>query len=520
MEHSMKNAEWLELLLKFIAFDDKNCVNSNTIRCGNTIVDILHQLKESELDNDDLDSLEMIFTIDNPQYVLFWLSILVDKFRCEKLYFKMLDYVLEKRNCFSIDTQFYLFLQITTISFINSYIMPLSVSLKWDNWLFEIISYYRSEFKDLLCPIAAEARNRNLVFVVTNQMLDIQHSPTAVALGWCKYLMDNGKIVLLINTAEVLSQVGYIEFKNHSPYYLNQYSELSSFNYEGVDIPFFQCPPSMPCMEILSALLNVVRDKKPGFIISIGDIIFSDLADKISPVYSISLTADMPHKYTKYRSQYRELTDKDDQWLKHTGFNSSSLIKTSFAFKLPFQKSHISRSKLGIPEDRFCLTVVGTRLNKELSDEYLSVIRDVIISNNCFFCIVGNLNYELTLNNYPEFKENSCWIPVSDDLLSIMEICDLYVNPRRAGGGTSVIFAMHHGKPVVSIDYGDVSMNCGKEFCVSDYQEMKEKIIMLKNNHEYYSKLSLLATKRAEELTDLQKIMADQINEIIKLEGL
>ena len=99
-----------------------------------------------------------------------------------------------------------------------------------------------------------------------------------------------------------------------------------------------------------------------------------------------------------------------------------------------------------------------------------------------------------------------------------MDVCDLFVNPMRSGGGTSSVFALHKGKPVVTIDFGDVALNAGKEFCVCDYSEMKARIELYMDDPIFYSQMKSQALQRAKEITDTENIITKQIKEIEKRE--
>lgn len=59
------------------------------------------------------------------------------------------------------------------------------------------------------------------------------------------------------------------------------------------------------------------------------------------------------------------------------------------------------------------------------------------------------------------------------------ECMDLYVNPKRSGGGSSVAESLYKGLPVVTLPVGDVSAAAGESFRVADYGEMAETILHL-----------------------------------------
>ena len=79
---------------------------------------------------------------------------------------------------------------------------------------------------------------------------------------------------------------------------------------------------------------------------------------------------------------------------------------------------------------------------------------------------------------------------------------DLYINPRRLGGGFSIAEAFFKGKPGITINYGDVAAAAGPDFCVESYQEMVSLIIKYMNDDVFYSDMAKKGLERVNELTD------------------
>ncbi len=510
----MLNNQWLFQLLEFVDDDKENGVTSKTLDYANNLIHQLDDLHSVKMYQKDIDILISLMNISNTDYVLFWLSVLAYYTKCESFFVYLAQYAFAYRKNYNIETQFYIYSQICAMTFLKNYSLENHFDLKYDDWLFEIVSYYREELKDYLYPIENHQRNNNLVFFISNQVLGSNHSPTIFALEWCKFLIEHGKNVMLINTAELLSQRGSIPFSATKANYVDSYSEVSYIDYEGIRVAFFQCPQTMPDINIIQILLNIVRDEKPGYILSIGDIIFSDLADKIIPVYSIGLSANLPRRYTKYLSLYRDLTDLEKCWMEKSAYKADSLINTCFAVNIPIQSTHLSREEIGIPIDSFCLAIVGNRLDYDLDEDFLNVLSDVLVNRNIFICFIGDFNYEKIRCKNPVFEKKTTRIPFVKDLLSILELSDLYVNPKRLGGGTSAVYAMSLGKPVVSLDYGDVYLNCGKAFCVDSFKAMMDSIIKYYTDSTYYESMSVLAKQRVEKVANVNSIMMMQIDEI------
>ena len=137
------------------------------------------------------------------------------------------------------------------------------------------------------------------------------------------------------------------------------------------------------------------------------------------------------------------------------------IIKSRY-FSLPPQNEHITRQELGIPNDAFVLSIVGNRLDDELTVAFLEML-DSSILDNMMILFIGNFSYSDKIDKYTRIKEHSRYLGHCVDLMSRLELCDLFVNPDRAGGGTSGAMALFKGKPVVTIDRGDIADVCGAE---------------------------------------------------------
>ena len=98
--------------------------------------------------------------------------------------------------------------------------------------------------------------------------------------------------------------------------------------------------------------------------------------------------------------------------------------------------------------------------------------------------------------------------------MSYFEICDLYINPHRKGGGTSCVEAMYKGLPVVTDDYGDVATNAGEVFVVgSDYSNFPSVVLKYYEDKEFYKKQQQLAISRANKLLNAEGEFVKAIDE-------
>ena len=76
---------------------------------------------------------------------------------------------------------------------------------------------------------------------------------------------------------------------------------------------------------------------------------------------------------------------------------------------------------------------------------------------------------------------------------------DVYLNPDRIGGGTSVAWAMLEGIPVITLDLALDGCNwVGRENAIhGDYNELVKELKRLQDDKEYYMNKSITMKEKA-----------------------
>ena len=106
-------------------------------------------------------------------------------------------------------------------------------------------------------------------------------------------------------------------------------------------------------------------------------------------------------------------------------------------------------------------------MDEEVTDDFLKMLRGVL-SPQIGVVFIGKFEtYEKVAERYPNIRQYMYQLGFCSDILSKLEICDLYVNPTRKGGGTSAVEAMSKGLPTISVSYGDVAGIIGEEVVVA-----------------------------------------------------
>ena len=419
----------------------------------------------------------------------------------------LLDKAWEYRDLLGTDRVSFIFQQSLVIPFLNPAVDTTSVfagKVRLYDWL---LDQYSILLSDLLVPIPENERNRDVVIVITEQFLQYTHGPSKSAADrWVILKNHCHKQVLLINSAELLSPVGRLPFYDpKGGNYEAGNSDKDHIEWKGVTIPFIQCANNMPNPCTIIEFLQLIRDLKPEFVVAIGgEGILSGLASKLVPAICVGMCfSTLQITGCSFQTYSGLLNDTYRENLKSLGWREEQVITATFGFSLMEQTENHSRSELGIGEDVFLAVAVGARLDNEITAEFWEMFRNAAkLCDNLEILIVGD--YSMPEYVEQEIRRRIHVLGLVSDAISYIELCDLYLNPLRTGGGTSVVEAMSKGLPAITVAYGDVAANVGEEFCVEGYEEYPELIRRYCTDKEFYSQMATKVLKRSDRLLNAE----------------
>ncbi len=483
----------------------RDLVSNDAVEAGCRLAGVAENLWDG-LKGSIIELLESEIPYEYPSIAVWWYSILMGIKKDPEIFQKFFYYVKKNRKGFSLNTQYFLYYQFVSLMFQFQELNIQKIKIEMWEYRREIVEEFAKKVTVPLEMIPQEERNDDLTVVITEQFLLEQHGPTKTALDRCKVLMQKmDQQVLLINTGEVLTRVGAIPFYDNAIGSYNNSQEKEQ-KWKGVVVPYYQCDNNMPNIEELDHLLSKIRSMAPGHIVLIGrGGILGDLANKMVPALVVGLgPSELCDTCAEYQTLGRKMNEADIEILKAVGHTKNHVIESIFTSSLKPQTEHITKQMVEIPEDKFLIIIVGARLDVEVDDKFLRMLEEIMETNMVFGFLGSFYKYEDYISRFPRLRRQSVFFGFCKDILSWMEICDLYVNPIRSGGGTSCVEAMFKGVPVVTTGYGDVAVNAGGEFCVKDYKEMQNKILQYYNDKEYYDLMSEKAKERAELLLDTE----------------
>lgn len=133
------------------------------------------------------------------------------------------------------------------------------------------------------------------------------------------------------------------------------------------------------------------------------------------------------------------------------------------------------------------LAFVGNRLDKDVDPIFWGMMERVLkMEQRTALVFIGDAVPERLIEE-SHFKERVYKIGYQQDLMAAYACVDLYVNPRRAGGGFSAEMALMAGVPVVTLPGCDVALRVGEEFTVSDEGQMEDQICHYVQDEAFYN---------------------------------
>ncbi len=436
---------------------------------------------------------------------MYVMSFLLEVTKNVNIYKNMMDYILRDK-VLSKENKLYLYYRFIAMIAVNPHYEDKASRIMMESLYKQIYEMYMSELRDECEFIPKAERNQDFVIVMIGQLLDMGHGPTKTLLDRCYVLKKKlKKDVFIINTAELLSPYGAVSmFKPAEGMYLEKYCQKTEFEYRDASFPMFQCTREMPNVDVIREIIGVVKTEKPYYILTIGgNSIVSDVCSNIVPTLSIAtLFSRRAITCGTFQVKGNAVTQEDRLWIERNNLPDDHIIESLFTFSFKEQTHTYTRKDLGLPEDGFIAIIVGGRLDDEVDDECEKMLISLTEEGINIAFLGVYKRYKEICRKHSAFAKRAFDLGFQNDVLAIDECCDLYINPRRLGGGTSVAEALYKGLPAVTFDFGDVGVAAGEDFYVNDYEDMYNTIIRYSQDKEFYDIMSKKARERGMRLID------------------
>jgi glycosyltransferase involved in cell wall biosynthesis len=357
---------------------------------------------------------------------------------------------------------------------------------------------------------------------MTNQLVALLHAPTKVVLEFAYVLQVvlGYEVMLFVCPNDADEKVRGLWY--HAVGDISIYEFLNSplrLSYKDTVISGYQINYTQSCAKEYSMMLSLIHAWNPEFVFAVGaGNPVTDLTSKFTTLVSMPLTSTCPVSEAQifiragkakgeYEEEYQEVVKNNGQ--------RQLFVKETIPVTVARGSSQTDRAQLGLPDDRFIIAVVGNRLDNEINDEFVGVMQEIIEKNpETAFAIIGKV--ELVKEHFKQkvFENHIFYLGYQKELINTYEVLDLYLNPKRWGGGFSSVMALMAGIPVVTLPDCDVSVAVGKDFVVPDYGKMIETVCRYVRDKEFYLQQKQRAKEIAANNTDDK--MVDYVRELLQ----
>lgn len=371
----------------------------------------------------------------------------------------------------------------------------------------KIAKYFEKNLK--FPKIRNSKRNKKHIAFVTDQLLGLNHSPTKIILNYAKklkkiypeyevkiFVEDN----LFVNNSEIIFPYFYnsVESKKCKAKHQKYLSE--------VDVQIYYSNTNDNKKNRVRELIKKIINFSPEVILTISDLSLSlEILYTYYPIVYMAVSsyycvsqADVylygdKRKIIQDNKNYGALLDPDD------------IYQFDYGFEFGEASTNIKRSDYNINDKDFVMVTVGNRLDVELDSDkrFVDAICDLLIYNKEIkWIIVGKKELDYLSNKYNKLLGNKIIrIEYEKDLFALYQICDIYINPDRDGGGYSIGMAMKEGLPIVNFGKPSDGANwVGENNCVNNnMQDYINEIIQLFNDSDYRKRKGLTMKRRIKE---------------------
>lgn len=363
-----------------------------------------------------------------------------------------------------------------------------------------------------------EQRNNKRIILATDALLELYHAPTRLVFTMADCLHKLGyEVTIVVNVwkqpRERAEQYCFAPFR---PNYNKDLGSLPTVEYNSNHYPVYQVFFGEGEMEQQRQLLKRIYDWKPLFVWYIGGSLpVNNIYKRVVTEVSMGCTDGYLCSCTPVLLSYMQ-SNSDDvrESIDYAVSHGQKLCNIKLANKFSRSNLSLTRKDLGIPEQSFAICVVGNRLDAELSLEFVQMLCELVEQSELYHIVLVGKCSPGILQGMEEARYTS--LGFRTDLVDVLAMTDLFVNPPRQGGGGGAARAFAVGVPAVTYPDCDVSNVTGPDFCCQNLEEMRELIRRYAHDSEFYRQQQERARQVYKEREEVSDHAVDEVGRMLE----
>lgn len=371
-----------------------------------------------------------------------------------------------------------------------------------------------------------EQRNKKRIAIITEQILEIQHAPTQVVLNMAYILQKclGYEILLFVCPTDrgIEPEIWHKPVVMTSNDFFRSYS--MRLEYKDTYFDGYQINMEPGCQKEYSMMFAILHAWNPYFVFSVGMINpVADLARNFTTLVAMDVSTGCPISEADILIRLSRLSESKEEYYKTLLKDQKQIfMEKTMPTLLEAEKEAYSRTRLGLPEDKFLIAIVGNRLDAEVDTEFINICKKILeLRSQVSFVVIGKNPIAQEKLNDPIFTKRLFYLGYCEELMKTIGCLDLYLNPKRMGGGYSSVYALVEEIPVVTLPDCDVAYNVGEEFTVQNYQKMIETVCRYVDDKKFYQKkqksaITVAANSSKENLKAYMCTMLEKIRNVME----
>lgn len=344
-----------------------------------------------------------------------------------------------------------------------------------------------------------QEKNKKRIVIVAEQLLSIKHAPTLITLEFAYILQEKMNYEVCIITCPLDYHLPF-DLWVDPRYYYGGFEGVRDIPYKGVKIRNIGFSMEDGSLDRCSRMLHMIAAWKPWLVLELGVTNpLADLCREFTVTVAMAMTTECPVSEADILIRYVPGTGAYEEACKKELLPRQKQI--FMQEKLPVIAQEAEKEcvpdELGLPEGKFFVAVVGNRLDLEIDEAFLNIMKQIMdAAENVDFAVIGDaekLQEKLADTSY---GKRIHFLGYCMDLPGTYRALHLYLNPRRLGGGWSSAMALMAGLPVVTLPACDVAYNVGGEFTVTTEEEMVDAVIRYASDDVFYAQKKQIAIEK------------------------
>ncbi|MCD7824799.1 MAG: hypothetical protein LUH14_02360 [Clostridiaceae bacterium] len=341
-----------------------------------------------------------------------------------------------------------------------------------------------------LSYVPYEQRNHKRILLCTDTLLGDLHAPTRVVLEAYKILRyELGyEVMLLVHVENIPVDLSACWLNPMYPNYYQGYQHHFTRLYkEQYRVDGYQQIINESTFSELPAYFQMLREWNPECALHIGaPSVTTDLLREMTTVLSMPCTSGYAVSDAQLLVGYliNDTVPEVPEMRSYLEGHGQKWYDIRFAIKLQSGGKVYQPEDFGFAKEDFIIAVVGNRLDNEIDSNFRRLMEEIAKQEERVrYLLIGacSLDFEEGILKGRVNQYGFC-----QDLVDVLKGTDLFLNPKRQGGGGGAARAIAADVPVISLPDCDVAECVGSAFLCESYGQIPELVSRYCRDGSFY----------------------------------